>query len=348
MPKSRQPKYNHSDTLEALDGYMSALFAVLAFTNEVRWDPSSRELKKTVQYEFGRRMTTSNANRVSPSTSVTPDCVVQSSPLQGYVTEAKIGLPKNEAYWDGDVLQLTKYDDDLTGWWTDNELISTHEIVALVPLLRAVRFAEIVKEGEAADRWQFHKNLTILGFERQIGPEKTWLILKKEGGEITPPELGAKLRYGVKVRVELLVEVYDDRRFLDHAPPLPFLLQVLWDDLFTQYASAAGFDGSSLMLFDVTVPKVTADLQKFYGFASAGARSPEIPRRAWIKEALDAMVDFNMADAKDNSVYAIRYRRQRGDMLERFGRLCHQRQRKPKLLTADKQSMLGFPDTEKT
>lgn len=91
------------------------MFAVLALVNEARWDPGKRELRADVSYGVGRRMTTSAENRISPETEVTPDCVVQLGGEAGFVTEAKLGLPKEENLWDDDVKQMQKYDDDLAG-----------------------------------------------------------------------------------------------------------------------------------------------------------------------------------------------------------------------------------------
>ena len=76
----------------------------------------------------------------------------------------------------------------------------------------------------------------------------------------------------------------------------------------------------------MTVRGVTEELQQYFGFPSSGARSPEIPKQAWVREALDALVDFKMSEFKGNGEYVIRYRRGRTDTLQRFGRLCFQRQ----------------------
>jgi hypothetical protein len=80
-------------------------------------------------------MTTSAANRGSPDNDVTPDCVLQFGRTHGLVAEAKLGLPKDSGGWDKDIAQLEKYDDDLSGWWTSDEKLPMHDLVALVPLL---------------------------------------------------------------------------------------------------------------------------------------------------------------------------------------------------------------------
>lgn len=81
---------------EALDDYSQALYAVLAFVNEVRWDNEKHELRD-FPFEVGRRFTTSAENKIAPSTPVTPDCAIQCGNDNGIVAEAKLGLPQKQA-----------------------------------------------------------------------------------------------------------------------------------------------------------------------------------------------------------------------------------------------------------
>jgi len=328
---------------EALDDYSQALYAVLAFVNEVRWDSEKRELRD-LPFEIGRRFTTSNENKIAPATPVTPDCAIQCRQDDGIVAEAKLGLPQNKDFWDQDVRQLQKYDDDLTGWWTKTERLQSHDLVALVPFLRAVDFAEHIATGEAEGKWTFQRRIATVGFQRLSGP-KTWVQIMRLGGSFSDHRLDERLRKPCQINWQLLLEKYGDRKFLDHPPRLPITLQIMWDDLFIQYAGkkcaeSEGPENRRVVELDVTVAQVTQDLQTFYGFSSSGPRSPEIPRAKWIKDALDALVDFKMAEERGDGKYLIRYKRQRGDMLERFGRLCFRRRPRPS--HDERQRELGF------
>jgi hypothetical protein len=154
------------------------VFAVLALVNECRWNPQERELRTDVNYEIGRRMTTSSLNPISPDTVVTPDCVVQLGATYGLVAEAKAGLSKDDETWDQHMKQLQKYDDDLTGWWTSNGALDLHDIVALVPLARAVRFADRLERGTNEGQWKFKRKLAVVGFFKTSGV-KDFLTSKK-------------------------------------------------------------------------------------------------------------------------------------------------------------------------
>ncbi len=272
-------------------------------------------------------MTTSSANRVSPDEQVTPDCVIQDSSTTGIVAETKLSLPKDESQWDSNFIQLEKYDDDLRGWWTSTERIEKHDVIALVPLPRAVAFADLLEEGVAQSTWLFGRNVAVVGFFKQSGV-KDFLTLKKERGSLLNQSLDSRLRRSVPIDFAHLLVEYNDRKFIDSEPPLPYLLQIIWDNLFVQYAAAAPPTSEKHIALDVSVETVTTDLQENYGFKSSGARSPEIPRQSTIRKALDALVEFRLAEVTSQSNYRVRYKRGRIDTLEKFGRLCFKRQLK--------------------
>lgn len=148
-----------------------------------------------------------------------------------------------------------------------------------------------------------------------------------------------------QINWEVLLEKYGDRKFLDHPLSLPILLQIIWDDLFVEYASKVlsnsdALPGLQAVEFTVSVAEIARDLQKYYGFTSSGGRSSAIPKAKWVKDAMDALVEFKMARLTENGEFAVIYKRLRGDTMERFGRLCFKRKPKPKL--NDKQGSLKF------
>jgi hypothetical protein len=338
-----KPEYDHQDVREACDTYTDGVFAVLALVNESRWDPEVRELRSTVRYEVGRRMTTSPMNRTSPSTIVTPDCVIQFERVQGLVAEAKLGLPKSDEIWDSHIQQLEKYDDELTGWWTPDEKISAHDLVALVPLARAVRFADRLESGVREGKWTFQRKIAVIGFFKTSGV-KDFLSLKKERGSLSLSDFDERLRESRQVEIALLISKYNDRKFVDHMPPLPYLLQIIWDHLFTRYAAdiPAGDSGAPVTL-EASVDKITTDLQEYFGFKSKGARSPEIPRSNWVRKALDALVAYKLAVKKKEGEYIVAYKRTRGDTLRKFGKLCFELEQKTSSVPPNQLPLLSEP-----
>jgi hypothetical protein len=298
------------------------VFAVLALVNESCWDPEKQTLKSDIRFEIGRRMTTSAANRISASTNVRPDCVLQFDEKLGLVAEAKLGLPKSDEMWDEDIKQLEKYDDNLSGWWTADEHIAKHDLVALVPLPRAVRFSDRLDSGVRDGKWTFERNVAVVGFFKTSGV-KDFLSLKKERGALSLKDLDQRLRESRQIAIDRLILKYKDRKFVDHMPPLPYLLQIMWDHLFTRYAAdVQESESDGAVSLSLSVEKVTKDLQEYFGFASTGARSPEIPPLNWVRKAFDALVSSKLALKKGDTEYIIAYKRTRGDTLRKFGKMC--------------------------
>lgn len=289
-------------------------------------------------------MTTSAENRISPNTDVTPDCVVQANDEGGFIAEAKLSLPKDEVRWDSVLTQLKKYDDDLSGWWTPTEHIESHDIIALIPLSRAVRFADRLDEALQAKNLQFDRAVSVVGFFKQTGATKNFLSLKRERGKISDESLDQRLRDVRSVDFAHIIREHGDRKFVEHMPPMPYLLQIIWDNLFLKYAADVPKDESKgWRPLTVSISKVTADLQENYGFRSSGARSPQIPQPSFVRKALDALVEFRMAEPKAEGEYLVKYKRSRKDTLEKFGRLCFEsKEKKPKSASSDNPLLPGL------
>ena len=113
---------------------------------------------------------------------------------------------------------------------------------------------------------------------------------------------------------------YRDRKFVDSEPTLVYLLQIIWDNIFTVYAARERTDNpSGSTTFKVTVDQVAEEIRQNYGFPSTGDRSPEIPKKKWVTKALNALVDFGMATRTKQDHYEVIYKRSNQDTLRKFG-----------------------------
>lgn len=265
------PSFNASTLKQDVDTYTDAIYALLALVNHARWNHDEKKLRGDVTFGIGRRMTTSRANRTAPDTDVTPDCIVQLGASAGLVAEAKPGVARSRAIWEENLKQLGKYDDNLRGWWTDDELIPAHDIVALVPLPRAVDFVDLVEAQIRDGVIAFERAFAIVAFVKNTGAEKTWVILKTEFGKISDPVLRERLRRAVPIDWQLLLTGYRDPKFIDVEPPLPYTLYVLWDYVFSRQAAGKQNEaGQNWMALEVEVGALTRETQEFYGFTSEG------------------------------------------------------------------------------
>jgi len=295
-------------------------------------------------------MKTSSNNKVSPDTQITPDFVVQES-MYGVIGEITYSLAPAETGWLEKLKQLRKYDDDLLGWWTPTEKLPSHDIACLVQFSRMVLVSDILAKHRRKRKsdLKFERNLAIVGFNRSSGATQEYMSLIKNSGELSDKTISERLRKSVQVPLERLVIEYHDKKFVDFEPPMAYLLQILWENLFTSYMDEFPYDEARKYTpIRITVDRVTDDLQKAYGFSSTGPRSPEVPKKSWIRKALDHLVVFGFATKTDDE-YTIKYRRiRRGDPITRFGKLIHDHRGKLALIDAREPTLFdSLLDTSK-
>jgi len=114
-----------------VNDYLETVQGICALCHEIRFDPVSRQVRPEVRYCLGRRMTTSVRNRVQPDTAVSPDLVIQSDDTYGIVAEARLRFPRDAQERVAKLRQLEKYDDDLSGWYTEAGTVERFDIVLL-------------------------------------------------------------------------------------------------------------------------------------------------------------------------------------------------------------------------
>lgn len=126
--------YDHRALQNEIDHYQNTVWAVEAFLHECCWSPSKNCLDPSIRFGLGRRM------RTESGLDVTPDLVLQRPAMHGIAAEVKMTFPPpSESKRRDDVFeQLQKYDTRLTGWWTPDEEISSHDVVLLTHFTKAV------------------------------------------------------------------------------------------------------------------------------------------------------------------------------------------------------------------
>jgi len=326
-PKPRRPRkkaaprpvFVPSKLRDQVDTYTDAIYAVLALLNHVRWDDATKKTKTDVNFGIGRRFTTSAKNSFSPNVQITPDIAIQMAPNLGLLAEAKPGVAKSKEFWEANLRQLTKYDDDLDGWWTASGRVESHDVVALIPLSRVTGFVDLVEEKIAKKECQFSRPFAIVSFMKTTSGGKTWFVLQGQQGalgRITDAVLKERLRQNIFIPMQALLTEYKDLKFIDTEPPLAYVLYVIWELLFSNMAAAKRQGESTQVDLDTTVDEVTTKLQEAYGFKSDGPRAVEVPRRAWVRRAMDALVAFGLASRKMSTdrkteLYTVHYRRYR-------------------------------------
>jgi len=300
--------------------YEQTVNAILSFAAFVVHDGKSR--RPHSEFGIGRRMTTSSENSISPNREITPDLVAQKSQDCGIVTEAKKTLEQNQSNWISHVQQLRKYDDNLEGWWTEDEKITHSDTIMLIHQSRGRPFARFLQYQREANPNLVGPNTCVVEF---IQSEETvpYYFFRLELGNIPDGDLGQSLEDGVSIPWEEVQISFPSIQYYDAKPPMPFLLFRLWTDLFPSILEDGEYDektGSTKI--QVSVSDVTDELQKAFGSKALRQdnRSGEFPKQRWVREAFEQLINYRLAIPcpGEDGKYIIHYRSFRDDVLDRF------------------------------
>jgi hypothetical protein len=269
-------------------------------------------------------METSEENPVSPTETVTPDLTAQKSPSYGLVAEVKRSLPSDSDHWDRYLEQLQKYDDELVGWWTDTETVATSDAALLIHQSRSRAFLRYLQEQINENPEILSERAAIVEFNRS-DEANAYVFFRKEWGGISDPELRESLENGVPVPIDAVLRSFGQVQFYDSPPPIPWLMALLWTDLFLSSYDPSAYDEiKKATPIEVTVEQITEELQKAYGSGAlpCDERAQVFPKSIWIRRALEALVHAKLAiPGEDPESYTILYRVLKGDILERFVRM---------------------------
>lgn len=310
-------------TRDRVNDYAQTVNAILAFAAFVVHDGESQ--RPNSEFGFGRRMTTSLINPKSPSTNVTPDLVAQKSVKYGVVAEAKKSLAKNQSNWIVHVEQLRKYDDDLEGWWTEDEKISHSDAVMLIHQSRGRQFVRFLENQKDTVPDSVGPNTCVVEFNES---EETlaYYFFRLEFGSIPDVELGERLDIGVEVPLDKLRMSFPNIQYYDAEPPMPLLLTHLWTNVFPAMREHGEYDDKTKSTkIKASVADLSAELQRAFGSKALRQddRSGEFPKQRWVREAFERLVKYRLAtpSSGEDERYIIYYRSFRDDVLDRFVKL---------------------------
>jgi hypothetical protein len=310
------------DRDEAED-YLATVHTGVAFAAFVVHDGSNA--RPDSHFGFGRRFETSGDNPISRNTSVTPDVAAQMSSQYGIVAEIKKSLDRGQSNWLDHVRQMRKYDDKLTGWWTDNETIENSDSVILIHQSRSRAFVRLLSDAIEREEVLDGGHSSVVEFNRS-NESQAYVFFRREWGQISEPNLAGRLGDGVQVPLTRVLESFSSLQFCDAEPPLVYILQVLWNDVFPAILETAESDDEGRKILPVDIREVTNELQRAYGSRAVehDSRSAEFPKVAWIRKGLEALVACRMAlPAGVPDVYKVIYHGIRGDIIERFSDLLN-------------------------
>lgn len=310
----------------SIEDYQQTVRAILAFSAFVIHD--GQRFRQDSGFGLGRRMKTSDENRVSPSSTITPDLVAQKTHDYGIVVEVKKSMTRDRERWENTLVQLRKYDDELVGWWTDDERIHHSDTALLIHYSRSRKFVKYLQEKVAENPECFGPNSSVIEFVSSR-EASTYFAFRLEYGGINDAELQERLEDSVQVPLDKVLRTFPNVSFYDHEPPLPLLLTILWMDVLSSSVSDETYDEKiSAHRINVNVEELTKELQKAYGsgarFLNSDSRSVEFPKTSWVRKALDTLCSNKLAQRNPDveGEYHVFYRGFKKDVQVKFEEMC--------------------------
>lgn len=317
---------------EEIDNYKDSVSAIIGFMNFYRYDDTSEEMKKDVLVFQGRRLKPSTQKTFEPSTEnasyVTPDIGILLPAKNGVLGEVKKSFPNDQGQWIKTFEQLMSYDDDLRGWPSVDK-VNSHDIVLILHQSRS----NVVRKYFESNRGSiinFNRPFCIVEFNRS-DERNAHFFFRIQYGSLTENSVNARLENGVPVPMVALVKAYSTIKIYDSEPPLPYLLDLIWENVVLRSASEeAKFEKlrkNQKIEVVLEVDSIAEEMHQGFSFRmlhdNNEERQPKIPKKEWIMRACEHLVKLNEASWVDSTKKTIKvFFRKYDDVLGHFIELC--------------------------
>ena len=300
---------------DEINNYETTLRAIQSFISLILYDKSTGGKFENSNDSIGRRMQTSERNRISPSVTVTPDIVIQNNNSFGYVCEAKKSLCKDTNHWKPEWEQIIKYDDNLKGWWTSSEYIDEFCVVLLIDYSRSIDFSDFVDELIKDNSFlQPINKISIVEFSQQINSH-TYISFRKIWGMIEDEDLNNILHSSKLIPLHKVIAnpLFGSKKFYDAEPPVEYTMAILWG-LFNEKKTDDTYNEEE-NCFDIKIilDEITREIQGLYG-SEGGEHDVEYPKQDWIERAVERFVNIELAESLDDKrEYVIHFKKIKTD-----------------------------------
>lgn len=317
------------------DDYAQTIHAIIGFTNFYRHDDASRSMKDNVVVFQGRRMEPSPDKVINSNGEkvlyVTPDIGVLLPSKKGVLCEVKKSFPKEQEHWIKTFEQLMSYDDNLTGWPSDDGKVNSHDIVLILHQSREVA-VRMFYEKKSGSEIKFNKPFVIVQFNR-ADERGSYYFFQKTLGSLSEKSVDERLTYGVPVPMGVFTNVvmYSIIKLYDSEPPLPYLIDLIWTHVVTQSAkNDPKFEKlRKNQKIDVVlgIEKIVEELHQGFSFRTLysdnSGRQLKIPKKKWVVNACEQLVKSNEASWVDSTKTTIKVFFRRYDAtMDHFIELC--------------------------
>lgn len=315
-----------------IDDYEHTIHASVGFMNFFRYDGTEKRIRDDVIVFQGRRFDPSPGKSINQKGErvghVTPDIAILLPSKNGVIGEVKKSFPANRDLWYRTFNQLMSYDDDLTGWPTDNEKVASHDIVLILHQSRSVAVQEFY-ENYKGTKIEIKRPFSIVEFNRS-DEAKQYYFFRRTFGKISEKNVDEQLKYGVQVPMSVFNDLNFKIKLCDDEPPLPYLLEIIWIHVALQKASEderlEKLRKNQKIEIELDIETIIETLYRGFSFRllydEEATRQPRIPKREWVIRACKKLVELNEAKWIDKDKKITFYFRQYDDVLEHFIEGC--------------------------
>jgi hypothetical protein len=302
---------------DEVDNYEQTVHATISFNHLIRWDETLNGDGGFIPgsyFYIGRKMDTSADNSISPNNRVTPDIVLQCDATYGIVGEVKKSLPMNREYWRKFVDQLIKYDDNLKGWHTADENLDKSDIVLLTHIELKNSVLDFLKQKNDDGDLKLHRKFAYIVFFKTSG-RRDKISFETAYGDLSNSQIDAVFKRFIHVPLDSVLFCNKDVKLYDSEPPLPYMMDLLWNYIFPQYISQNEFmdaQGKKHLVFETEIDELKTKVREQFTYCeNHDARQPDIPKIQWIRNAMEKFVSLKYAEKIDQShtKYRVKYRK---------------------------------------
>lgn len=282
-----------------IDDYMGSVRGLYAFAEAACFDDATRQRVPGSQYSIPRSMDT-----VAGGPTLTPDGVVQPRIDYGIVTEMKKHYPDGD---DGYIEQVKKYDQDLVGWWTKDEALTPHDLVLLTHMFSTTNANDAFEKWKSGAR-TFTRPFAIVEYGYVESMPQQYFMLRRMAGALSDKSYDEALRHGKMIPDAIAVELFARCKLYDAKPPLMHMLVLVYMETMNLFVPREEFEAATGRLrktVTVTVAEVREKMEEQFCPHLEGVRQPRLPKKEWVREALEALQDMELAKREARDRYHV-------------------------------------------
>ena len=285
-----------------VDDYLQSVIGLYAFAHSCAWNNSARRVRPDSKICIPRKMASASGSR---RTQLTPDGVVQVDGQYGVVSEMKkhFQLANGRDTFD----QIRRYSAPLWGWWTKTKLIDHHDVALLTHITSSTDASDAFDEWSAAGN-EMESPFAIVEFG-YVEQGQLWFMLRRIKGGLSDKPHDESLRRGKKLSPLVMTDVFSRRKFMENEPPLIYMLLLVYVYALPLFGKQETFEestGGKVVIVKATAAQVRDRLEEQFCPRGNDAGAFNLPRLAWVKRALETLVQLDLGTRPSKSTGAYR------------------------------------------